>query len=291
MMLTKILCVSICIVLYNNAAQSSVVDYQTITWNMQGALSEGRSKWPQVRNLFQGETKVVALQEAGSQEYLPGTPIDNVLVRIANPDGLEILWAAIKWNCGTSSRGEIYYIYFLHTGGNRCNLAIVSKQPADYVIILQRQGARLHERPILGIKLGDDYFFNIHATSGGGSNAAGLVRRVYDYMQTENSRDSWMIMGDFNCGSDSLMGRIRSGYATIAPFVATVSQTLETHKNGGNLDYAVELESLSGSHRATRLDDSWLRYSDHYPVQFNRRPRNVNVGNALLCAFSFGFNC
>lgn len=270
-MLTKTLLVLLSSICLAVAQTRTVVDRETATWNMQGALSDEYSKWSQVRRMMRCEVEVLAIQEGGSPASIPSISTA-INVNVDNPDGVDIPFSAYKWNSGSDSRPEIYYLYFLYSN-NRCNLAIATKVRADNVILLKRDRPFYdEERPILGVRLGNDYFFNIHAVTGGGSNAPGLVNRTYSYMQERNS-NSWMLMGDFNRNSSSLMDTIRRNYGAIVNEVATISQDLETQISGGNLDYAVDPVAISADHQAVRYDDAARQDSDHYPVKFNRKTR------------------
>lgn len=276
---------SICLAV---AQTRTVVDRETATWNMQGGLSGQYSKWDQVRRMMRREVEVLAIQEGGSPDSIPSisTLID---VNVVNPDGVDVPFSAYRWNSGSDSRPEIYYLYFLYSN-NRCNLAITTRVPADNVILLKRHRSFYdEERPILGVRLGNDYFFNIHAVTGGGNNAPGLVNRTYSFMQEVGS-NSWMLMGDFNRNSSSLMDSIRDDYNAIVDEVATVSQNLKTHINGGNLDYAVDPVAISAGHQAQRFDDATRQDSDHYPVKFIQRPRQrLLIIDKPTFGYGYGF--
>lgn len=135
--------------------------------------------------------------------------------------------------------------------------------------------AAADERPILGIQSGNDYFFTIHA--GGESNAAGLVNRIYSFME-EIGSDSWIIMGDFHRNSSSLKDEIEESYSAIAPYIATVDLPLKTQiTTGGNSYYAVAPIALTADYQAKRLENPFdgepFQTTHDYPVQFSRRER------------------
>jgi cytolethal distending toxin subunit B len=266
-MLRKIVYIAFCTLLIASKAQSAIRDYRTLTWNMQGSCSNDNSpnqnKWVVVRRNFL-DYDFLALQEAGALSSLPGSnpiPFSN----IDNPDSVSNSLSIHQWNLGTNSRPEFRYIYFLETdtGGNRVNLAIVTRLQADQVILLQPDRSF---RPILGIRYRSNYVFNIHAASMGSrnNNAPNLINRVYNYMQTRGS-DSWIVMGDFNRSPDSLMNSLQSRYPVVALSVMTVNQRHATQRSGGNLDYAVVPNNNNGLTARRGLTHS---PSDHQQVFF-----------------------
>lgn len=248
--------------------QCAVEDNNVITWNMQGACSNGENNWINIQQIMIHGTRIVALQEAGSERRLP-TGQSLVLPTVTDPDLVFAPVTAYTWNIRTRFNPTYVYIYFLETDpwGNRVNLAIVTTRQADEVILLQPSNS--FGRPILGIRHGNDYFFNIHAISGGGRDAPSLVNRTYQFMQTRSYISSWMIMGDFNRAPDTLMDALRSDYPSIANNVRTADQRQSTQRSGGNLDYAVVPTSNNRFSSAMLRDlNGYFAWSDHIPVLF-----------------------
>lgn len=248
-------------------AQSAIQDSNSITWNMQGSCSSDSStshnKWTVVRSYLQYD--FIALQEAGPLNGLPGS-ISIPFPNVDNPDRVTDILSVRQWNIGSSSRPtSTTYIYFLQTdtGANRCNIAIVTPHLADEVILLYRNPPH---RPILGLRIGNDYVFNIHAASMGphNNNAPELIHRVYDYMLTRSS-DSWIVMGDFNRSPESLMNSLRIVRPLVANSIMTVNQDHSTQRSGGNLDYAVVPNNNNGLTARRGLTHS---PSDHQQVFF-----------------------
>lgn len=279
MILLKI-CVSVCVLLIIHAAQSTVVDYKTMTWNMQGSKNDGRDIWTEIKRLvtFSG-FDVIVLQEAGPRTSLPQILTPEAINEL-NPDRVDLVATplnAYQWNYNTKSRPQHAYIYFLKTDksvSSKVNMAIVTKLPVDDVIILQRPGAHGTDRPILGVRFGTDYFFNIHANAGNsGGNAAGLIDRVHTYMQAQGS-NSWMVLGDFNREPARLTASLIKDYPATAP-VQTVHQSYSTQKSRGNIDYAVDHDTVSANHKAKMLDNSYQVLSDHIPIQFTKKRRSL----------------
>ncbi len=82
------------------------------------------------------------------------------------------------WNTywGTLSRPDRVFIYYsrVDAGANRVNLAIVSRMQAEEVIVLPTTVSR----PMIGIRNGNDAFFNIHALVNGGTDVGAIITAV-----------------------------------------------------------------------------------------------------------------
>lgn len=260
---------TILLVLFLHTAQSTK-NYSVITWNMQGAFCSGEpvSKWLQIRQLIGDGAEIVALQEAGSPNAIPSqdqiTPF-----YIDNPDNVPENLTCYRWDIGTSTRVRTAYIYFLNldTRGHRVNLAFVSVDEADEVVLL-RQSVTTLGRPALGIIIGSSIFFNIHAISSTrGHDAPALINRIYQYTVDEDI-SSWMILGDFNQNSTTLESRIASEYSLINSSVMAVAQDQPTHYRGGNLDFAVVPRTQQTIFPTIIIPTDLTAYSDHIPVAF-----------------------
>ena len=101
---------------------------------------------------------------------------------------------------GIRSRPRSVFIYYanIDVGARRVNLAIVSGRQADEVFVISQSTiAPEVSRPVIGIRLGNDVFFNIHALARGGGDAAALVTAVHDRF-VDQPNLNWLIAGDFN---------------------------------------------------------------------------------------------
>lgn len=98
--------------------------------------------------------------------------------RQVQPVGVGIPIHEYIWNLGSVSRPSSVYIYYSRAdvGANRVNLAIVSRVQADEVFVLPPP--TVASRPIIGIRIGNDAFFNIHALVSGGNDAGSIVAAV-----------------------------------------------------------------------------------------------------------------
>ncbi|HFV9915907.1 TPA: cytolethal distending toxin subunit B family protein [Salmonella enterica subsp. diarizonae serovar 61:l,v:z35] len=249
-------------------------DFTVVTWNMQGANSGTENKWQSsVRQLISsrvGGADILLLQEAGQVpvsaeltsriivSQVPGVPVEEFI-----------------WSLGTRSRPQQVFLYFsrVDTGANRVNLAIVSRQRADEVLVVAPPTPV--SRPILGIRIGQDAFFNTHALASRGSDSASIIASVNQFLfqQATPLRDvNWMIAGDFNRSPESLTTLMQRTQPAIN--FSVVSTGLPTQSSGGELDYAV-IGSLSQPVAQNLTASPFLAQrlgqitSDHIPVEFS----------------------
>lgn len=268
----------LCILMSFSLALANIEDYRVSTWNLQGSLANTESKWNvSVRQLITGDNpaNILMVQEAGA---IPATA--RRTGRMVQPGGTPI--EEFIWELGTYSRPNSVYIYYapLDVGARRVNLAIVSDRRADEVIVVhQNVVATEASRPAIGIRIGNDVFFNIHALASGGSDSAALVTAVHDYF-INMPQINWLIAGDFNRDPALLQSgldtRITNHIRIVAPNAATHFGARGTSRT---LDYAVV-----GRSSATRSTTSLPQItalliaasirahlsSDHFPVHFGR---------------------
>ncbi|WP_285483798.1 FG-GAP-like repeat-containing protein [Amycolatopsis sp. NBRC 101858] len=176
-----------------------------------------------------------------------------------------------QWQRGSTTRGPgPYQVYFLqtdrnggtHTGG-RVNLVIVTRHDADEIRVVDNPIAG--GRPALGVRFGNDWYFNVHAFSPSGNDAAGLVAAVATAVRSWNPQYNWTVGGDFNREPADL------GNQPAFPQGAAILATgLPTHDSGEEYDYFV-----TDHHPAVDIPINRLagRNSDHVPVMLgNLRP-------------------
>lgn len=274
-----------CTLFFTSQANAKISDYKTATWNLQGSSSSTESKWNiNVRQLISGalgrRIQILAIQEAGnvplSASLMPqiGTTQSGVL--FTNPNQLAIPVNEYRWNLGTAGRADNRYIYFARndSGANRVNVSIVTDRRVDEVIILPPTNNYNGARPILGVRIGSDYFFNIHASANGGVNAPLTIHNLSNYFTgIHNYPAQWMLMGDFNRSPSNLMSALHTQYPILAQSIRPVYQPHPTHQGGGNYDFAV-VGGLSPSLAlvAARLIAALGNQisSDHLPIRFYR---------------------
>lgn len=265
--------------LYVTLSHANVEDFRIGTWNLQGSSSSTENKWQvSVRQLITGDNplNILALQETGA---VPNTA--RRTQRMVQPGGTPV--AEYIWDLGTSSRPRAVFIYHadIDVGARRVNLAIVSDRMADEVIVVRQDSiAPQASRPALGIRIGNDVFFSIHALAGGGGDAAALVTAIHDHFRNM-PHITWFIAGDFNREPASLLSgldsRVTSNIRIISPNTATHFSTRGTNRV---LDYAIvgNTQTMGGARGplpalvailAAASVRSYLS-SDHFPVRFGK---------------------
>ena len=164
----------------------------TVTWNMQGGTDTTESKWTKFVQQLVQKLDVVCLQEAGA---LPSTA---AAVAVGSqppwtavpPTGFE--WEYATWNIGSTSRPKNVNILWGKTdsGGNRVNLAICSL--TEPKALLYAAPGLTAGRPSLGMEISGENIYTLHAFSGGGGDAGGLVTNI------NAGPAPWFALGDFN---------------------------------------------------------------------------------------------
>lgn len=201
-------------------ASADIKDFTPANWNMQGAQNTLDNKWNTgVRSLINSNHNVIALQEAGAVPATAGQPVGTQQFNVDTPvqgGGTATVFYDVHhyvWNLGTTRRREDWHIYWVQTdrGGNRVNLAVVTRNAADRVLIAAP--AFLGARPALGVMFGDpqdddadhDYFWSVHAMSG--TSQGGDSHQLIDNIEHEsngvtnagdNYYGNWAAMGDWN---------------------------------------------------------------------------------------------
>lgn len=165
-----------CVFLVNfSFVLANIEDYRVSTWNLQGASANTESKWNvSARQLLTRDNpaNILMVQEAGS---IPTSAIRTG--RLVQPGGTPV--EEFTWELGTRYRSRMVYIYYapIDVGARRVNLAIVSDRKADEVIVIRQVVVATDTfRPVIGIRIGNDVFFNIHVLANGGGGGGILPR-------------------------------------------------------------------------------------------------------------------
>lgn len=200
-------------------ASNDIRDYRTGNWNMQGAAGDIGSKWTnEVRRMVtNGQIDVLSLQESG---HLPNIPEMHPLPTPGTRLGLPLdeggafngVLTEHAWHIRTRAAEYIRHVYHIDhdTGGNRVNVAIVSSNRASRVIVLPPVVSYPAARPILGIQVGDVYFFSIHASASRGADAVRIIQRIRQYFIDNNLDTSqFIILGDYNVEPNILRQRLQ----------------------------------------------------------------------------------
>ncbi|MDO5054595.1 MAG: cytolethal distending toxin subunit B family protein [Pasteurella oralis] len=274
----KQLSIVFCAVLFSFSSYANLSDFKVATWNLQGSSAANESKWNiNVRQLLSGEqgADILMVQEAGS---LPSTALRTA--RVIQHGGTPI--DEYTWNLGTRSRPNTVYIYYsrLDVGANRVNLAIVSRRQADEAFVIHSDSSVLQSRPAIGIRIGTDVFFTVHALATGGSDAVSLIRNIFTtFNQMPERRGySWMVVGDFNRAPVNLEAALRQE-PSVSENTVIIAPTEPTHRSGSILDYAIlhdanlprreqARERIGASLMLNQLRSQIT--SDHFPVSFVR---------------------
>ncbi|ELW8191521.1 TPA: cytolethal distending toxin subunit B family protein [Yersinia enterocolitica] len=260
-------------------AQADVADYKLASWNMQGAQSGygSNSKWVTgVKAIFSRDgIDIVALQESGAvpssaivlpivagqhpeiERRMPRSDIQVPVVSlvggsdtIINPSRRGVSSSLVQeylWNVGSSSRSSDFYIYHFDRGrsgpASRINLAIVSRFRAEEVIIVPPMTSGRNTRPTLGIRIGDDYFFSLHAEARTNNEAPQIVQFIDGYMartiQPNRPQATWMIMGDYDRTPEQLGISLEALNPSLTQPYQIVSPNQMTQQSNRTIDYAV----------------------------------------------------
>lgn len=259
------------------------------TYNMHG--SDNGMAWRSEIQRLTAVNSVVALQEAGSGPPLPANlnrsnfrQIRLTPTRTPMPSSVtEVTWPA-------GPNGADRYVYFLQTDpqrvaatgqdtwtGGQINLATVTDTRADAVRVLENPtydpspdapNNRYRSRPLLGLRFGNTWYWNMHAR---GEDVQGLLAQVRNNAATDTQAPNWVLLGDFNLNilnrSDS---EARTRSLRLGPDESLLRTGRPTFINGDNpseLDYAI-------THGLPAFTATIPRGagSDHVPVDFAQTP-------------------
>ncbi|CAB4327915.1 Putative cytolethal distending toxin nuclease subunit CdtB [Bacteriophage APSE-7] len=257
-------------------------EFNTATWNMQGShTQDGFNKWDEVKGALLGTPdrplEIMTLQESGtppeSANEIPCPMLTNLQPEdpssVAPGRGSMFTISAFEWNLGTLSRPNMVYIYQASMS-NRLNLAIVSRYQAHELFLLPPiPPEHPTRRPILGIRINESAFFNIHAGAIGGANEAPMhVINIENTMLHHPDVSSWVILGDFNRSPRSLINSdLFRDHPTNNHFTRQVvydRTETPTQQSGNILDYAI----VGANHHIPRIlaiaTLMHLVNSDHY---------------------------
>ncbi|MBW1603360.1 endonuclease/exonuclease/phosphatase family protein [Streptomyces sp. JJ66] len=246
-------------------AHAATVDRTVLAWNMQGG-GTGRNpaaKWEDLKNPLMSQpgsaqADIALLQEAGPTEVPASAKHKETLTpKVLHGEAEPINQVEHRtWKVSTQRNYHIYRIDW-DSGGHRVNLAIVTREEATETVLVGRVSDRL--RPMLGVRIGNDVYFTLHASASGGGDAMSQARRAWAWAQDEGY--TIMVGGDFNREPDQL-GDLNG---------LTLNNTgKKTHvdKNGvkRELDYALVGDPHGRDSMLPERIDEPGRYSDHTPV-------------------------
>jgi cytolethal distending toxin subunit B len=227
-----------------------------VTWNMQGIMGDGSSKIQDyLIPAYNEGVDVFCLQECGGLRDVLATCEKREII---HTDELLSPCFFGTLNFGTSTREKMLYAYIVEwdEDGNRCNLAILSREEPKELIYI---GNPLNDkgRPVIGIRLGGIYIFTIHAFAGGGNDVDGFLRKIVDFL-SGRSYPPFFLAGDFN--KEPLSVKLPDGLMVISPDYPT--HGFITSGEEKILDYGI------CSFQAEIIDLKTKLLSDHRGVAF-----------------------
>lgn len=265
-------------------ASAVIGDRPLVTWNIRGATTDDLSVWnSHISQFLVGVTNspIIALQEVGGREpantegtatnYLNGAHLLPVAMQGQLPPiNIQGGPRQVRHSQWTAGHG-FFDVYFLQTdtnadtwGGGRVNLAMVTDRPADDVVIVPNPlgpQTGFAARAALGLRFGTTWYFNIHALSGGGNDAPGLLANIDQFVQTQGANHEWIAMGDFNRQPNSMNnGALPAGAAIYGSGRATRPASLN------ELDWFVYSGGVHPGVQVNVLDQRTAGVSDHLPV-------------------------
>ncbi|GII86139.1 hypothetical protein Ssi03_41290 [Sphaerisporangium siamense] len=236
-----------------------------ISNNMQGSDQRNAgAKWTTTVRDYARSSAVVLLQEAGPTPPGNSDFVENIEWDPQRP-GRAGYVQHHTWQLDSDRNDpNVYHVYFLQTDpmngrweGGRVNLAIVTRHQAEEVQVLRNFHAAPDARPTLGVRFGNTWYYTFHALSGGGADAASMVRDVA--ATATNAGEHFVMGGDFNTDPDVLQTRVNYPRGQVRRFTTG----LATHQNGEEYDYFIGDNGTFAQQRAQRFNGA---SPDHYAV-------------------------
>ncbi|GAB1332293.1 hypothetical protein ACE1SV_66320 [Streptomyces sennicomposti] len=263
-----------------------------LTWNMQGATSQGRSVWTDYlpRILTAAPSEVVMLQEAGPE-------VPNGADILPNPPGTEnnprVTYA--RWR--TSQRPSDWYLVFLQTnnqstpGGGRVNTIVMSRTPVDAAMVVDNPHGGAYGRPAIGIRLGEDWYFSFHALSGGGGDAIGMLARIGEAVEADDQDRNWTVGADFNTPPNTLVGRMDQEVIDTpdgrTPRILASGQPTHRSPDGEQRELDFAVTSTGRGSFGARVQPNQAG-SDHDPVYFVPQTARQDADQTQLATMPVG---
>lgn len=230
------------------------------TWNMQGGQSGdpgASAKWNIVASLFAGgfdnghvafpRADTMCLQEIGSIDALFEMFHITKTNEYGQKAGNGMLWhLPLKKFAGgqNASVSANMFAYDWDSGGNRCNMAIVTTLPVGQVMVRVPKKFPNARGALIAQIAGGPTVANVHAISGiasgptsSAAHAHALLRCVLEEPNPHSSAhgpSKYCVLGDFNCSPDDLKPKLPSGSCVCPP-----AGPFATQKGGQQIDYAV----------------------------------------------------
>ncbi|MEU5428624.1 endonuclease/exonuclease/phosphatase family protein [Streptomyces olivoreticuli] len=209
------------------------------TWN-----SQGGNKWNTVRDLS-NQNDLVAIQEAGQD---PEHMVDMRFEGQFYVNGYYVN----RYAWGNR------FVYWMRTSPTtdsaQMNLAFVTHERADQVIVAPSGADRT--RPALGLRFGDDIYYNVHAQASGERNEVGaLLNSIHGV----SAGRQWTALGDFNREPNQ---QVHDWATSLGAYVYHSGSVTQHSQN--ELDYMISSRSMQNYRGEVHGDG----LSDHYPIYF-----------------------
>ncbi|KUN91618.1 FG-GAP-like repeat-containing protein [Streptomyces caeruleatus] len=250
-----------------SAADDGEFPKKFASWNMNGKengdCGKKEDRWrpciaPEFPDTAAEGIDVIALQEAGNTQ--PESA--EFTGRILGDGGVY----EYRWNVGTTSRPRNVYIYFSSTGQQRNGLAFAvrSPDPASETGPV-RDAAQLAvnwstggDRPMLGIQIGEHWYFTAHAQSNGGNanDHREIIRMAGRHIELSSPNSDYMVLADFNYDPARLPDALQRHI---------IRSFQPTHQHGSEPDFAYHSR---GNQRNFNVRSRGVN-SDHWMVYYS----------------------
>ncbi|MET7566973.1 hypothetical protein ABZT04_00485 [Streptomyces sp. NPDC005492] len=256
------------------------------TYNMQG--SDNGLRWTSEIGDLAQNNPLLALQEVGSGPPAGAGLRTSRPIRLNPPRPNGLPGSVTETIMPASWAGGTRYVYYLQTDpqraddtgddswdGGQINLAMVtdSRVQRNNIRVLENPlydpnpnapNNRYRERPLLGLRFGTTWYWNVH---GRGEDVPALL----DQVRNNSDGQNWVLVGDFNLNilnSTDQEARDRSLHLRADETLLRTNQPTHMGSVNTELDYAVT-HGLPAGFTATRPGGLG---ADHIPVVFARTP-------------------
>ncbi|MFJ2808077.1 RICIN domain-containing protein [Kitasatospora sp. NPDC087271] len=271
-----------------SSASAAVADHSVATWNMQ----RKKKNWQTALTYLLPGREAVALQEVPDTVTAPRgydlySPVPN------DPDDIGTFrrsggaknntYSVYKHEWRVTGRpapdADTVYIYYLNTNSTGTNIAFMTHANLDVGdgqgqvdVIGWRDDFDVpgkYPKPMLGLKLGDTWFYSAHMLTDGGDDAVDQLTAV----DAARPGQKWAVMGDFNRKPATLAGALAAhpGWRAIRSRQDTRPTSPVRERE---LDYMVASDPTGIAQEYTGFVQGYFNdtQSDHRPVGFRLEP-------------------
>ncbi|XP_055906676.1 cytolethal distending toxin subunit B-like [Eupeodes corollae] len=267
----------------------NVHNFKIASWNTNG------DRWKSVKRIMDSEAiDVMGVQEAGKMPI----PLAKVFI-IGHVSGrYQENEIDIAGNGITEMMLEnTYYVYYYdrtcptsdRAQTKKQNMAIVSRERATEVFLLPPETRRnsrnkkeaecderlFINRPTLGIRIGNAYFFTLHTEPTLQNEADLILNEINRFMNQVHPQATWILMGDFNRAPNTVLGLTQLGSSMKPEIISSIKKTRGDNVYdygivGGPERQATSMKSMQVKVLPDRLNGGvgGELASDHKPVVF-----------------------